>query len=188
MFAIRFHIPCYPRSHACAQTATTNNELKDSHGARHRPLRHHIPLPPTVPGTHEALIRYNLGAPPTTASVFGNNGRWMSQAATRPNLRTMTIDASDLIPWPIVVHASDINPSVVTVSDVLAAVYDALHTLVTEYEYRLVLLPNMAATRAVGNRYWNEMRRLDLLNGRHWWAGLSESQEGPEIWNLHLQR
>ncbi|KAF8871355.1 hypothetical protein BD779DRAFT_1454084 [Infundibulicybe gibba] len=163
-------------------------------GVRHRPPRHHIPLPPTVPGhvelnpllmsRHEALIRYNLGAPPTTASAFGNNDRWMLEAATRPNLRSMTIDMSDLIPWPIIVHASNINPLVVTVGDVFAAVHDALHTLVTEHEYRLVWLPNAV----VGNRYWNGMRRLDLLNGRHWWAGLSKSQEGPEMWNLHLQR
>ncbi|KAF8872341.1 hypothetical protein BD779DRAFT_1573208 [Infundibulicybe gibba] len=108
----------------------------------------------------------------------------MLEAATNPHLKSMTIAASDAIPWPIIVHASSINLLFVTVGDVLTAVHDALHTLITEYEYQLVLLPNMA----VGNRYWNGMMRLSLLGGRHWWAGLSRSQEGPEIWNLHLQR
>ncbi|KAF8869669.1 hypothetical protein BD779DRAFT_1584580 [Infundibulicybe gibba] len=169
-----------------------------SSGPRHHPSRRYIPLPPTVDGhvelnplllsRNEVLIRYSLAAPPTAASAFGNNDRWMLEPATRPNLRSMTITTSDLIPWPIIIHASNINPFVVTVGDVLAAVHGALHTLITEREYRLALLPNTAATRVVRNHYRNGMRRLDLLNERCWWAGLSESQEGPEIWNLHLQQ
>ncbi|KAF8873351.1 hypothetical protein BD779DRAFT_1570249 [Infundibulicybe gibba] len=111
----------------------------------------------------------------------------MLEAATRPTMRSMTIAASDAIPWPIIVHASSVNPSVVTVGDVLTAVHNALHTLVTEREYQLVLLPNILGTRVMRNHYWNGMRRLDILDNRHWWAGLSKSQEGPEIWNLHLQ-
>ncbi|KAF8872343.1 hypothetical protein BD779DRAFT_1573214 [Infundibulicybe gibba] len=96
----------------------------------------------------------------------------------------MTITTSDAIPWPVIVHASSINPSFVTVGDVLTAVHDALHTPITEHERRLVLLPNTV----VGNHYWNGMRRLSFFNGRHWWAGLSKNPEGPEMWNLHLQR
>ncbi|KAF8872084.1 hypothetical protein BD779DRAFT_1574396 [Infundibulicybe gibba] len=106
----------------------------------------------------------------------------MLEAATSPHLRSMTIAASDAIPWPVVVHAS-INSSFVTVGDVLTAVHNALHTLITEHEYQLALPPNII----VGNCYRSGMRRLSLLNGRHWWAGLSKSQEGPEIWDLHLQ-
>ncbi|KAF8879380.1 hypothetical protein BD779DRAFT_1552045, partial [Infundibulicybe gibba] len=81
----------------------------------------------------------------------------------------MTIASSELIPQPIIVHAST-NPFIVTIGDVLSAVHGALHTLVTEHEYRW----------EVGNGYRNGMRRLDLLNGRFWWVGLSASQEGPE--------
>ncbi|KAF8872079.1 hypothetical protein BD779DRAFT_1477782 [Infundibulicybe gibba] len=91
----------------------------------------------------------------------------------------MTIAASDAIPWPIIIHASSIDLSAVTVGDVLAAVHEALHTLVTEYEYGLVL-PNILVTGVMGNRYRNGMKRLDLFGDRHQWAGLSESQEGPE--------
>ncbi|KAF8879377.1 hypothetical protein BD779DRAFT_1552025 [Infundibulicybe gibba] len=98
----------------------------------------------------------------------------------------MTIASSELIPQPIIVHAST-NPFIITIGDVLVAVHGALHTLVTEYEYRLTLLPNVAGWQ-VGNGYRNGMRRLDLLNGRFWWVGLSASQEGSEMWDLHLQR
>ncbi|KAF8869372.1 hypothetical protein BD779DRAFT_1391673, partial [Infundibulicybe gibba] len=60
------------------------------------------------------------------------------EAATSPPLRSMTIAASDAIPWPIIVHASIISPIFVTVGDVLTVVHDALYTLVTEHEYQLV--------------------------------------------------
>ncbi|KAF8873337.1 hypothetical protein BD779DRAFT_298991 [Infundibulicybe gibba] len=81
----------------------------------------HIPLPPTVQGHVElnpllhsgrgVLIRYRLVAPPTAASAFGTNDHWMLEAATRPHLRSMTIITSGLIPWPIIVHASNANHS-----------------------------------------------------------------------------
>ncbi|KAF8873340.1 hypothetical protein BD779DRAFT_1451972, partial [Infundibulicybe gibba] len=109
-------------------------------------IQGHVELNPLIRSGHGALIRYSLAAPPTTASAFGANDRWMFEAATSPHLRSMTIVASELIPWPIIVHASSVDPSVVTVGDVLAAVHDALHTLVTEYEYQLVLLPNILVT------------------------------------------
>ncbi|KAJ7274834.1 hypothetical protein C8J57DRAFT_1466728 [Mycena rebaudengoi] len=119
---------------------------------------------------------------PTAASK--PDERALSELATCPGLPALTV-ISELLPWPITVHASGIRLRWVTVADVLGAIHDALSLHVDERQFMdWVSYEGNEAQRRL--RYRRGMTRLDLLGGQTRFAGLSESKMGCDIWVLNL--
>ncbi|KAF8879379.1 hypothetical protein BD779DRAFT_1154580 [Infundibulicybe gibba] len=93
-----------------------------------------------------------------------------------------------LIPWPIVVHPSERNPGMVTISDILSAIHSALCRRVDPEEYPYIAQHTPEGVLRPG---WVErgITRLEVLNGRVRWAGLSEGADelGNRQWKLVLE-
>lgn len=132
--------------------------------------------------------------------VAGKAERLFLEVATWPGLPSLTV-ISPLLPWAITAHAS--GGSAVAVGDVLCAVHRALEIHVTKEEFYDWLHEKESSSmkhrgerwknwspdenpKVEASRYRSGMTRLDLLEGRHRFAGLSESKMGCEVWVVHF--
>ncbi|KAJ7115142.1 hypothetical protein C8R43DRAFT_825748, partial [Mycena crocata] len=115
-----------------------------------------------------------------------------AQAATYPELPSLTIVSSRL-PWAITAHASGRTLRCLTVADVLDAMFDALRLRVDEAQFEDWTLmtqngahsPSTGLTRS-GITYRGALTRLDLLEGKTKFFGLSPSTMGCDIWVLEV--
>ncbi|KAJ7135655.1 hypothetical protein C8R44DRAFT_609259 [Mycena epipterygia] len=136
------------------------------------------------------------------ASTTEKAERLFGKVATWPGLPSLTV-ISPLLPWAITAHAS--GGWAVTVGDVLCAVHKALEIHVTEEQFNDWLhekengsMKHMGERWKHRNRnespkadepqrtYRSGMTRIDLLEGRHKFAGLSESKMGCDVWVLYF--
>jgi hypothetical protein len=159
-----------------------------------------IPLPPQT-GTNTAvsihpvleaprpLINFDLSLPPSSITTPQCHDRCLIEPATYPTLPSLAVICS-LLPWAISVHASTINPSFVTVADVLGTICRAVHLGVTEAEFEH-LASSPEAYRDQGYRprgaYRQGMIRLDLFEGKNRFMGLSKSSIGWDTWELNVE-
>jgi hypothetical protein len=137
------------------------------------------------------LISFDLSAPLSSIATPYCHERCLFEPATHPTLPSLTVIAP-LLPWPITVHPSSINPSFVSVADVLGTIYGAVHIRVTEAEFNyLRSCPAMKSggydqefrTQVV---YRRDMIRLDFFGGKNRFLGLSKSSMGWDIWVLNV--
>ncbi|KAJ6571472.1 hypothetical protein B0H19DRAFT_1231264, partial [Mycena capillaripes] len=171
--------------------------------SRRRP----IALPPQIHATttvilHPALAKsgtplaIDFASLPTTES----NAAWyhlLSTPATHPGLPSLTILAPSL-PWAITAHASGSIVRCLTVADVMGAIWAALSLRIDAEQFEREMTTRDMTTRggshspkrrnkaveSGGLTYWNGMTRLDLLQGKTRFAGLSESTMGCDTWVL----
>ncbi|KAJ7487996.1 hypothetical protein FB451DRAFT_1126407 [Mycena latifolia] len=117
-----------------------------------------------------------------------NHCLW-AEPATCPGLPALTL-TSALLPWMVTAHASG---GCVTVGDILQAIHRTLSIRVTDEEFRECMQgPRLDYVTEQDSKIPQEpvsqknvsrgMTRLDLLGGRHRFAGLSESGMGYDIW------
>ncbi|KAF8879387.1 hypothetical protein BD779DRAFT_1474371 [Infundibulicybe gibba] len=132
------------------------------------------------------LIEYNVALAPHTALANTFHANWPFEPATKPPVATMTITAPGLIPGPIVVHPSERNPAMVTISDILSAIHSALCGRVGPEEYPYIAQHILEGVLPQG---WAErgITRLEVPNGRVKWAGLLEDTDELGNWKLVLE-
>ncbi|RDB22499.1 hypothetical protein Hypma_010156 [Hypsizygus marmoreus] len=165
------------------------------------------PLPKAASRIHSALraapgpyIRYDLSLPPTTLQLAPSMpSHVLRDAATEPPLPVMTITCRH-VPWKITVRASG-NPPYVTVMDVFDAIYSSLRLNVTESEFGRI--PTLDEQRRVDDAYRRRykrigdvklyelekakgVKRVDFLQARTMFAGLTSTMAGPEVWELNV--
>ncbi|KAF7350219.1 hypothetical protein MVEN_01325000 [Mycena venus] len=125
----------------------------------------------------------------------------LAELATFPGLPSLTL-LSPMLPWVITAHAS--GDGGVTVRDVLQAIHRELEIRITEEQpdtwmvqrgeddekkgekWRKARVPTsgVSSTPQGLKRKRVDHKRLDLLEGRTVFAGLSESTMGPEVWTV----
>ncbi|KAJ7151941.1 hypothetical protein C8R46DRAFT_1007154 [Mycena filopes] len=159
-----------------------------------------IPLPPQVPGVtnvalHPALahcgtalaVDLAIGAP-SNAALQRQWQQLCSTAATHPPLPSLSI-LSPRLPWGITAHAS--GRSGVSVADVLSAIWEALGLDVDREGFRdWEIMHATQRERGSGRRnrdritYRDGMARVELLEGKTTFKGLSVSDMGCDTWVL----
>ncbi|KAF7349446.1 hypothetical protein MSAN_01734600 [Mycena sanguinolenta] len=171
-----------------------------------------IPLPPQLPGVTSVTLHPALRAYSGThldIDFSAGNSAWYhahhghqhqhdlsSAPATSPALPSLTIE-SPRLPWVITVHPSGRVARFLTVADVIAAISDALGLQVDEAEFVEWEIMNGAGSRRRPNlksckkeggclRYRSGMTRLELLEGKTRFVGLSESTTGCDNWVLEV--
>jgi len=117
------------------------------------------------------------------------------EPATCPNLPSLTVMHPDL-PVVITVHASSINPSYVTVADILNTVRSRLSFPVTEWEYLAWVAdsPNSQWSDEQGHQQFMEhgaaysagVTMLSFLAGNTRFVGLVPSSMGSDVWVLEV--
>ncbi|KAJ6582479.1 hypothetical protein DFH09DRAFT_1145461 [Mycena vulgaris] len=152
--------------------------------------------------THLASgVEFDFAAVARAETAGDRNQRVLAQPATCPGLPSLTL-ISPLLPWATTAHASG---GWVTVGDVLGAVHRALNIHVTEKQFNEWMeqppvdstsgqgIPGMPQKKArrdrskTGDRTYRwGMKRLDLLNSRHSFAGLAESKMGCDAWIIYF--
>ncbi|KAL4262888.1 hypothetical protein AB1N83_005596 [Pleurotus pulmonarius] len=113
----------------------------------------------------------------------------LNQPATKPTLPSITLIVP-FFPWPIIAHASTTlggNP-VVTVLDILNALYRGLWLPAAEDVVWEGLMENKRArTNSRCSTGWARIQRLEYLGGRRKFVGLSHSDVGGDIMNVHIE-
>jgi hypothetical protein len=136
-----------------------------------------------------ALIDVNFM--PNFARSEALSASMLAKTATFPELPSLTLISS--LPWAITVHASG---NCVIVGDIVQAICRALAIRITEDQIEEWMEQRGDECAKTGNglggrglkrkRVYSEMTRLDLLEGRTRFAGLSESTMGCDIWVLNF--
>ena len=160
-----------------------------------------VPLPP-LSQFHVAINRllergtteridYDVRMHPSTAKKlhgFGNDNQWQAEAATNPNLGSLTIRLA-LVERPIVIFPANVDRGIVTIYDVLLAVHYAVCTSVTDDHRRrqrqdAELLPvDNSALRFGRNRACRRTSGMEL-EGCYKWVGLTPSPTERDVWIL----
>ncbi|KAF8879374.1 hypothetical protein BD779DRAFT_1552009 [Infundibulicybe gibba] len=152
------------------------------------------------PSPYPSDYHYDVTLPASTISTKHRQAATfsLSEPATSPPLRSMTVTSPHL-PWSIKVYPS--RHSVITVSDVLQGIYNALRTNLSASEF--YALPThkhqRRATAAYEARYrrirgahaYDEekrsgLKRVDYLMDNTRFAGLTASHRGPELFTMHV--
>ncbi|KAJ7624903.1 hypothetical protein FB45DRAFT_751174 [Roridomyces roridus] len=173
-----------------------------------------IPLPPQVPGITTVLLHPALAASgahlrgvdfaSSAAQIQRAVGRRVSdELATQPALPSLTV-LFPRLPWAITVHGQWSSSGrvlrCVTVSDVLSAIHRALLLLVDEGQLDTEVAglgmtqsgaqcPRGGHGRAglpLTSGDGQGMTRLDLLQGKTSFRGLSPSEMGCDVWILEV--
>jgi len=162
---------------------------------------HCIPLPPQIDSntaisinpvldfTLRPPINFDFSLPPSSITTPHCHEHCLFEPATNPILPSLTV-ISSLLPWPITIHTSSINPAFVTVADVLGTIHGAVQLRVTEAEFEyLESYPAVRARSGYGARgvYRREMKRLDFFGGKNRFLGLSKSSMGWDTWVLNVE-
>ncbi|KAJ7186420.1 hypothetical protein C8R46DRAFT_1341852 [Mycena filopes] len=168
------------------------------HPAAPPPLRvRPIALPALLPGVETVTLNPLLRLEAESAIIDVNFESWMGnpgthsqteglmdEAATLPGLPSLTL-ISACFPWPITAHAAG---TFLVVGDVLHAVRRALALRISEEEVDEWMESQERRSRA-GKRkraYYSGMTRMALLQGASRFCGLSESNMGYDVWQLHF--
>ncbi|KAK6992665.1 hypothetical protein R3P38DRAFT_3430563 [Favolaschia claudopus] len=152
-----------------------------------------VPLPAQVSGVTDVALHpaLRLGCRETLVKMdFGSvdsvvDARALEETATFPRLPSLTLISSRL-PWVIIVHAWR---DWVTVGDVLVTIRRALEIPLTEKDFEEWRKSRKFGQTQMLQRHGLElesMTRMDLLEGRTVFAGLSISAMGCEIWEIHF--
>ncbi|KAJ7651988.1 hypothetical protein DFH06DRAFT_1331207 [Mycena polygramma] len=121
----------------------------------------------------------------------------LHEQATSPPLSSLVLVHPSL-PWQIAVHAT--RGRAVTVSDVLSGIYTSLRQQASAAEYGSLTPVRQKEVTAAYTRRWTRMpnpsgqavekakglKRVDFLGPTVAFAGISQSQMGPNCWNLLL--
>ncbi|KAJ7751512.1 hypothetical protein DFH07DRAFT_887382 [Mycena maculata] len=127
------------------------------------------------------------------------NYHLLAEPATFPGLPSLTV-ISHRLPWAITAHASG---RYLTVADLLDAIRKALWIRVTEEDYAEWLAQHCAdqakpqhcqpgnssdvlPVKGQKRKRAHQLMRLDLLEGKHRFAGLSEGTMGCDVWMLNI--
>jgi hypothetical protein len=110
----------------------------------------------------------------------------LDENATAPALPSLTLTFSDL-PWPIVVQSWKNGHSSVTVGDLLDEMYQSLQLPLSEKD-RYEVLHLWGFDHIYAGEPWKLRRRIDCLQGKHRFLGLSPSEPkvGGETWKVHV--
>ncbi|KAK7046513.1 hypothetical protein R3P38DRAFT_2874135 [Favolaschia claudopus] len=149
-------------------------------------------------------LRIDFASPPPPSFPFSTNNTpsnaplTLAEPATFPGLPSLTIECRRL-PWVIIAHAGR-GGRWVTVADVIEAIWEALSRQVDWGDFadsrvggvwkpRTLNSPRVIESQTSTSRLtWRYgMTRLDLLQGRTKFLGLSESDGGCETWILELE-
>ncbi|KAJ6613180.1 hypothetical protein B0H10DRAFT_2049814 [Mycena sp. CBHHK59/15] len=165
-----------------------------------------VALPPQVKGVTEvtlhpvlrvgaesrARLAVDFASMPTAESIAGWRSLLLSEPATYPELPSLTV-ISVLLPWSITVHSSGMVLRCVTVADVVSVIWEALCVGVTEEQFHEWMAQDgemkpkrMERLESGRKAYRHGMTRLDLLEGKTVFVGLSESVMGCDIWVLNF--
>ncbi|KAE9393148.1 hypothetical protein BT96DRAFT_230438 [Gymnopus androsaceus JB14] len=201
-------IPPHPAPSVRTRTSSHFSSLPPSHYAYSHPQRkrsHSYPLPTRLHHllaySKHPVINYDVSLAPSTitTTLSGLPSTSFSEPAVHPPVSSLVIQIPYYI-WPISVHAS-YNGQYVTVNDVFTAVYHSLRTNVSSSEYRAipskkeaekVRMAYMMRYRRLHDRYAYEaekqqgVKRVDFLNWRTRFMGLTTSEHGSDVWLLHL--
>jgi len=141
-------------------------------------------------------IDFDVSRPPTT-TAFMSAPLVMLEAATAPPISSLKIRCPNT-PWTVFVTAS--QGPIVTVWDVLVAIYSTLRRSVTPEEYSA--LPSHEVTKHVNGAYrqrhsliedperrWKEeqkgVKRVDFLQGMNRFMGITKVlDDHPGVWTL----
>lgn len=160
-----------------------------------------IALPPQVHGITVVTLHPALAKSATPLAIdfaslptMESDAVWLSTPATHPGLPSLTI-LSPHIPWAITAHASGRIARYLTVADVMGAIWTSLSLRVDaeQFEREITtqggihsLKRRKKGIESGGLTYRNGMTRLDLLDGKTRFAGLSESTMGCDTWILEV--
>ncbi|KAJ7638517.1 hypothetical protein FB45DRAFT_903109 [Roridomyces roridus] len=161
------------------------------------------PLPPLNGHIHNLLssrsgpaLGFDVSSDPAHTLSSLLSPPVLAEPATTPCLPCVTI-VSDLFPWRISIYPSSSKPGAyVTVADVLCGIYRELRQQVPADDHDLVSAPQHildAASRSFYARCKRDasqrprgLRRIDFLQGRRAFSGLSPTSESPDIWRLDV--
>lgn len=106
--------------------------------------------------------------------------------ATAPALPSLTIE-SPRLPWAITAHPSGRAARFLTVADVIDAIWDVLRLQVDQAQFDdWETMTGRPEKRSGWLTYRRGMTRLDLLEGKTRFVGLSESSTGCDNWVLEV--
>jgi hypothetical protein len=145
-------------------------------------------------------ILWDISRTPASATTLRRlvfSAQAFSEPATVPPVPHLTITSPHL-PWSIPVMASR---GYVSISDVLATLYQSLRINITDRDYHS--LPSHSAQRRVRTAYEdryrrirdprdyaeekrNGVKRIDFLMGHTRFMGLTSSRSVPNVWELHV--
>lgn len=158
-----------------------------------------------------AQLAWDMAQPSSTAYLFGTapplNSALLNQPATYPALPTLTL-ICDMLPWSITVTPSAGRSALVTLGDVLHALYRTLRLPVSEVELSILPPDGQARVHAAyfarhkliaderlrKEEHAKGIKRVDFLMEFRRFAGLSMVVGGPalngkglgEVWAVHL--
>ncbi|KAJ7041526.1 hypothetical protein C8F04DRAFT_1079121 [Mycena alexandri] len=158
-----------------------------------------IPLPPQRTGVTSVIKHPALAKPGTLIAVdlaslprAASNAAWHHQPATHPPLPSLTI-ISPCLPWAITAHASGRIVRCLSVADVFAAIWEALCLQVDEQGFQDWQIMTQGGSHSPIRRrkrdritYREGMPRIELLEGKTTFGGLSASDMGCDTWVLEV--
>ncbi|KAK7046475.1 hypothetical protein R3P38DRAFT_2506672 [Favolaschia claudopus] len=134
-------------------------------------------------GCRDTLIKMDFGLDLDDSDSVDARALELEETATFPRLPSLTLICSRL-PWVIIVHA---RGDWVTVGDVLVTIRRALEIPLTAKDVEEWMRSRkFGKTQTLKRHGLESMTRMDLLEGRTVFAGLSTSAMGCEIWEMHF--
>ncbi|KDR81191.1 hypothetical protein GALMADRAFT_1358377 [Galerina marginata CBS 339.88] len=159
-------------------------------------LKRSVPLPPLSDARitlHSYLeytdaipsIKYDLNTFPSAAILCptaqrGNPEQWRRYPAMYPPVGSLTIRIAEVL-RPIVVFPATLDDSIVTIDDVLKAVWRSVHLAAHERHQGVDVWRQAQSRNRQDSVYQNK-----FCTG-WWWAGLYPSPEERDVWILHTQ-
>ncbi|KAF8645130.1 hypothetical protein AX16_007958 [Volvariella volvacea WC 439] len=169
------------------------------------PPTHSLPLPPDprllqMPVSIHLLLglssspplQLNVSIDPALSSP-AISPTVLNQPATEPPLPSLFLRCRHL-PWIITIQASPKRAPFVTILDVITGIYQALQQPASKEEYlredqnRQLAIARAFEARTAHNpqEYRRGLKRIDFLDGRHRFIGISKTDEGPQVWKLSV--
>jgi hypothetical protein len=145
-------------------------------------------------------IYADLSQSPQSIQIHPRYQKELFQPATYPPSLFVDIVSHALLPKPIVVHRSTINPGWVTVADVLGTLCELMKSVHVE-EMVSNVHPSQNSfggaglgapgsggvfNNGQGSRRVRKRKMLDYLQGKHRFMGLSHSEDGSQTFVLHV--
>lgn len=147
--------------------------------------------------TYSAHLFYDVSMPPSTMRLFLLDSNSLSEPATQPPLKSMTVIHRHL-PWTFQVTPSYTRANYVSIADLLKTIYHMLCVPATEADFRKIPTNEMQRRVAVAykqrckrsmsqGKEYNEMKRVDFLLEETIFAGLSGTSYGLNVWELNVK-
>ncbi|KAJ7586314.1 hypothetical protein C8J56DRAFT_944357 [Mycena floridula] len=137
-------------------------------------------------------LKYDLSLPCSVLTeLYPTNS--LLEPATSPPVPSLLI-SSTYLQWPIIAH-SNTNKSYVTVWDVVSSLFYTLTPAVSRTEYqalpedvrRRVDAAYFARVRGKAGEEKKGVKRVDFLQGRTRFRGLSGTRGRPNVWELNVE-